>query len=409
MRLIPSSSTLTRIATALGIAASPATAQSPQQQQLRPDSAAARLNARALPSAPPRTIDLPRDGASIALQGTRTRPVVLVTIDGHGPYRFIVETGAPFTGITPEVAAAIGAVPSDTANPSVTVRTLTIGDAQLHDFRVAVIGAPTQGIDGLLGLNAYRDLLLTLDYQAGQMRLTRGSLAPANGRDRIALVPSGDLWEFEIVVEGRAAHAVLDTQNGGAFSVTPAGAADLQFMAAPVVTGTARGPGIGVQEIRSGRLAGDIRVGDVIFRTPIVGIVPMPPGYPQGWNMGGPALAAFTMTLDQRARVVQFTRSGRAAVDAPPALGNAGFRATVRPGAGSPSGRVVTDVAKGGAADAAGLHVGDEIVRVDGRPVAELDAESWTARLRRPGALPLVVRRDGSEVELELTIPVVVP
>ncbi len=372
-------------------------------QTYRPDSAAARLNARPIRAEGPRAVDLPPGGAEAPLVAPSQRPVVEVTVDGRGPYRFVIETGAPFSAVTPAVAAAAGLVPADTTDPAVTVRALEVGGARLRDLTVVVMPDPIPGIDGILGLNSYRDLLLTVDYPAGRMRLERGSLPPANGRDRLAIRPLDDLWELDLSVDGRPARAVLDTQGAGAFNVTPAAARGVRFAAAPVPTGSVQGPGIGVQPIHSARLAGDVRVGDVVFRRPIVGLVPMPPGYPDQWNLGGPALAAFTVTLDQRGRVLRLARPGRAAVDAPPALRGAGFRAPARGGR-----RVVAEVSPGGHAEARGVRVGDEIVRVDGGPAAAMPVEAWAACLRREGPLPLRVRRGAAELDLVLEPPVLV-
>jgi hypothetical protein len=348
-------------------------------------------------------VDLPAGGATVPLAAPATRPVVEVTVDGHGPYRFIVETGAAFTAITPRVAAAAGLVPADTADPAVTVNALGVGAARLRDFRVAVLDAPAPAVDGVLGLNAYRDLLLTVDYAAGVVRLERGALQPPNGRDRLALLPADDLWEFEIAVNGRRSRAVLDTQGSGAFNVTPGAARGVRFAAPPVATGTVQGPGIGLQTIHSARLAGDVRVGDVVFRRPLVGLVPMPPGYPEHWNVGGPALSQFALTRDQRGRVVQLARPGRTPVGAPPPLRSAGFRAPARGGR-----RVVTEVTPGGHAAARGLRVGDEIVAVDGEPAAAVAAEVWAARLVSAGSIPVRLRRGEQELHLVLEPAVVV-
>jgi hypothetical protein len=386
------------------VGAAAAAAPAAGAQRFRPDTASARLNARAFPLDAPRAVELPDGGVAVPLVGPPTRPVVAVTVDGHGPYRFVVETGAGFTAVSPEVAAAAGLAPADTADPTtVRVGALGVGAARIRDLRVGVMATAVPGVDGVLGLNAYRDLLLTLDYAGGTMRLARGTLGPANGRDRLALLPSDDLWEVALVVDGRPARAVLDTQGSGAFNVTPAAARGVRFAAPPAPTGTVQGPGIGVQPIHTARLAGDVRVGDVTFARPIVGIVPMPPGYPEHWNLGGPALAQFTVTLDQRARVLQLARPGRAPVPAPPAVHAPGFRAPVQAGR-----RVVAEVTPGGHAEARGVRVGDEVVLVDGAPAGALVLDAWTARLRRPGPVALRLRRGGRDVDVVLDPPAVV-
>ncbi|MBV9775271.1 MAG: aspartyl protease family protein, partial [Gemmatimonadetes bacterium] len=366
--------------------------QSPPAHAFRPDSATARSNARQPPTAPPRAVDLPEGGAEVPLTMQNRRPLVEVRVNGSGPYRFIVETGAPFTAVTPEVAAALGLVAADTANPVVAVDSLGIGAAELRGMRVSVFRVGLPGVDGVLGLNAYRDLLLTLDYGASRMRLERGSLPAANGRDRLALFPVGRLWGFTIEVNGKRAPAVLDTQSEGGFSVTPESAAGVAFVRAPVVTGISQGPGIGVQETRTARLDGDVRVGDVPFRRPLVGVVPMPSGYPKDWNVGSRVLREFTVTLDQRHRVLRLERPGRAEVAPPPALRSMGFRSQVRQGK-----RVVLDVVPGSEAERAGIRAGDEVVSLDGGPATALVGAAWNDRAQAGAPLTLVLRRDGAE------------
>jgi hypothetical protein len=406
MRL-PRPALLAALALAAGAALPLATAAAQRAADPSADSAAAaaaRLNRRTPPAAPPAAVDLPAGGATVPLLAPARRPVVEATVNGRGPYRFIVETGAPFSAISPRVAAEAGLVPADTVDPAVTVEAIAVGAARLRDFRVGIVDGPAPGVDGILGLNAYRDLLLTLDYAAGRMTLARGALPPANGRDRLALYLAEELLEFDVTVDGRPTRAVLDTQGSGVFNGTPAVVRGVRFAAAPVSTGRVQGPGIGVQQVRSARLTGDVRVGDVVFRRPIVGIVPMPPGYPEHWNMGGPALAEFTLTLDQRNRVLQLARPGRAPVAPPPALRAPGFRAPVRGGR-----RVVAEVTAGGHAEARGVRVGDEVVLADGAPAASLGAEAWAARVGRAGPLPLRLRRDGRELDVVLEPPVLVP
>lgn len=382
---------------ALAAAAGPLGAQTYQA-----DTATTRMNALRPPDAPPASVTLPVDGGEAPLVGPRSRPIVEARVNGRGPFRFAVETGASFTAVTPQTAAALGLAATDTANPSVHVDSVSVGTATLRDFRIGVFPiAP--GIEGILGLNAYRDLLLTVDYPAGVVRFERGTLPPANGRDLLALLSADGLWEVEIEVNGRRGRAVLDTQGSGAFNSTPRNAEGVAFEAAPVVTGTASGPGIGTQEQRTARLAGDIRVGDVVFRRPLVGVIPMPPGYPEHWNLGGPALREFTLTLDQRSRVLRLARPGRAPVAAPAPLRSIGFRTALRDGR-----RVVVSVTAGGEAERLGIAPGDEVVSVAGRAAAALPAETWNELTRAAGPVALLVRGPAGQREVRISPRVLV-
>lgn len=372
-------------------------------QQFRADSASEALNQRTNPDMPPRAVEIPRGGATASLVGAASRPIVEVTVNGQGPWRFIVETGAPFSSITPEMATALGLAARDTVNPVVRVASMRIGGAELREFDVSVFPAPSPVAQGILGLNAYRDLLLTVDYAGGMIRLERGTLPPANGRELVELVPVDDLWGIHIVANGDTGVAVIDTQGSGAFNITPQQARALRFEHPPVVTGMAQGPGIGRQELRSARLDGEIRVGGFTFQRPIVGLVPMPPGYPEMWNMGGPSLSQFIVTLDQRTRVLRLARASRV-VEPPPAARAAGLRTAMRDG-----GRVVLAVEAGGAADAAGVRAGDLLVQVNGRSAGDVGDQEWSLLSR--GAAPLFLRlsRGGATRELSLTPAVLVP
>ena len=374
------------------------TAAGAHAQTFQADSASTRANAMTPPTDPPGSVSLPAGGTEVPLVGPHGRPIVEVRVNGRGPYRFVVETGAAFTALTPEAAAALELAPRDTANPSVVVDSIRIGSAALRSFRVAIFPLGIPSVDGVLGLNAYRNLLLTVDYPRGRVRLDRGILGAANGRVRLALFPADDLWELDIEVAGKKGRAILDTQGAGAFNTTPGNAAGVPFEAPPVATGFATGPGIGTQQTSTARLAGDIRVGDVVFRRPLVGLVPMPPGYPVQWNMGGPSLREFRITLDQRSRVLLLARAGRAPVAAPPSLRSSGFRTQ-----GTNGRRMVSTVTPGSEAERAGIAAGDEIVSVNGRSASPVEGPSWAELIQGDGPLQLVVRRAGTARQVTLT------
>lgn len=114
------------------------------------------------------------------------RIVVAVMIDGHGPFRFIVDTGANFSTISPRLAARLGLVPSadsaimvsgitGTARvPSVPIRKLQAGDLVIDDTRFPVVWAPLMaGADGILGVAGLKDDKLLVDFAHNRVTLSR--------------------------------------------------------------------------------------------------------------------------------------------------------------------------------------------------------------------------------------------
>lgn len=128
---------------------------------------AALLLRRALAGeAPPVPIQGEADDAS--------RLTILTRIDGKGPFRFMVDTGADRTVVADDVAALFG--PADagpelvqgiiSAMPSGSVRlkNLTFGRVTLDRLRAPVLPRAMLGTDGYLGLDALDDRRVTFDF-----------------------------------------------------------------------------------------------------------------------------------------------------------------------------------------------------------------------------------------------------
>jgi predicted aspartyl protease len=123
--------------------------------------------------------------------------VIPVSINGEGPYDFVLDTGATLTCIDAALAAeldlpearGIGAVATGIggggATTIVRIESLTVGSAtsgemtachlDLEQFRAAGIE-----IQGLLGLNFLRSFTVTLDFERGVARFDE----PGAGREQ---------------------------------------------------------------------------------------------------------------------------------------------------------------------------------------------------------------------------------
>ena len=342
-----------------------------------------------------------------------SRAAVQVMINGRGPYLFAIETGAPLVLISSKLAdelalpVAADAPMVHSPNGSITMRrvdSLRIGATVLHAVNVASGPQLIDGVDGLLGLPAFRELLLTIDYPGRTVRLESGTLPEPNGRDIFPTVAIGPFFGVEIGIAGHSYPAVLDTQSGSALSVNPTIGEILPWDAPLAVTGMAAVGGRSPVIVRSGRLAGDVTLGSYTIKRPIINVHATPPGLPQETNIGSRFLMNFAVTLDQRSKRVRLTRADRTVPAAPPAY-SIGLR-TPRSTGGPLTAQIFSD---SGAAYRAGIRDGDEILSIDGRPASEFSWPETLGNVVQTGrVIHFQLRRAGKTVAIDVTPEVVV-
>jgi predicted aspartyl protease len=110
------------------------------------------------------------------------KPLILLetTVNGKGPYRFVLDTGAGLTMISPQLAKRAG-VRRDEAQKAVgaggsvevhfgTVKALAIGEMQIEGLKVGIMDlaniskAIETDIDGIVGYNFLSKFRVTIDY-----------------------------------------------------------------------------------------------------------------------------------------------------------------------------------------------------------------------------------------------------
>jgi len=176
-----------------------------------------------------KTAKAAEDAALFASPTTRDhigRVVVPVTINGRGPFRFIVDTGANHSTISPGLARTLGLQP-DTTIPVlldgitgsslvsyVIVDRLQAGDLTLAEQTMPVITASVfAGADGILGAASLTTKSLMVDFQHNQVSIARNVANAVRARStkiHAARLTYG-LITLEARVGGIRVLAVVDT------------------------------------------------------------------------------------------------------------------------------------------------------------------------------------------------------
>jgi hypothetical protein len=277
-------------------------------------------------SAPPRSINLRGtvDVPLLSRSDRDRRPMVEVMIDGRGPYRFAIETGAREIDLSKALVDSLHLkrVGGPDEFPEYHLDSLNVGAATFADLPVGELPPGIGGFDGVLGLPLYQNLLLTIDYPAGRVRLSKGGLPAADGQSILSLTRVGPFWGIPVRIAGKAFDAVLDTQNSGAINIPPFLGDSLPFDGALQTIGRARGA-FGTVDVKGGSLAGDVTIGKYTVPKPFLAIVPLPPEYPNHPNIGSQLLDSFVVTLDQRNGRLQLAHAGGVVITLPARRGSA--------------------------------------------------------------------------------------
>lgn len=166
--------------------------------------------------------------ADFAAGATRTdrlgRVVAPVMINGQGPFRFIVDTGANRSALSDALAAHLGLAPNGTDNvhsvhgvsvaPIVNVSQIRYGDVSLNAEAVPMLsGGVLAGEQGLLGVDGMSGRRLRMDFERNCIEIVRSDQAR---RLRGWSTIRGDMRFGHLVVvrgsiNGIRVHLLLDT------------------------------------------------------------------------------------------------------------------------------------------------------------------------------------------------------
>ena len=147
-----------------------------------------------------------------------------VLINGKGPFRLVLDTGATHSAVTANAAQALGVTPSATEQmllhgvtgsatvPTITVEHMIIGELDLTSQRLAIVASALGGADGVLGTEGLLDKRITIEFHNDRITIARSRMERAGFR--FITVPFkliNGLPVAEAQIGGVLTKAVIDT------------------------------------------------------------------------------------------------------------------------------------------------------------------------------------------------------
>jgi predicted aspartyl protease len=158
-------------------------------------------------------------------QDRAERMTVPVSIEGSGPFSFVIDTGAERTVISRKVAdnlALEGEAPAQLMSIAGTsmvdmvyVRSLTLGEKSYEGLISPVLAAQHIGADGILGLDGLQDQRILFDFILNQIVIEDAAEARSRTSSREIVVTakrrSGQLIFTDATISGIDVNVIVDT------------------------------------------------------------------------------------------------------------------------------------------------------------------------------------------------------
>ena len=243
------------------------------------------------------------------------KPFVMVTINGKGPFRFVVDTGTGGEAfISAELATRLSlpAAGQITLNdpsglgghkvPLVAIDSLEVAGVAFTGIKAAIhdLGHGEGTCEGLLGFALFRDYLLTLDYPGRRMTLASGDLTPDGERSVLPFHMPDGIPVVTLSIGAMRMDAQLDS-GGMGLSIPTEFASRLKFSTeyASLVDAHSLSTRF---TLMGATLATDVHLGAYTFKRPFIEISP---AFPLA-NFGSGPMHAFALCFDQKNKLVSF-------------------------------------------------------------------------------------------------------
>jgi predicted aspartyl protease len=309
-----------------------AAAQAPKIQKPRP------APTKRLPPPPPAVIDdkLVIGGEDIKARKVSTRMTVEVRVNGRGPYRFLVDSGADTSVVGLRIARDLQLPVGTPVNlhgmtgsavvDRVLVDQLSVGQSTFKDLELPALREYDLGGEGLIGIDALVEQRLMMDFETRVIK-AEDARQPASLRFDGAIVITakrrrGQLILTQVTAAGLPVEAVIDTGSEITIGNIALRNKLIRGNRDKFVTVPATGVTGKTIELQLARV-GELKLGSVTLRNVPIAFADVPPFEMFGLSkepallLGTDLLETFRrISLDFRARKVRFQlrRCGEAGV-----------------------------------------------------------------------------------------------
>ncbi|MCK0129299.1 aspartyl protease family protein [Erythrobacter sp. F6033] len=159
------------------------------------------------------------------LEEERNRRLTIpVTIEGAGPFNFLIDTGSQATAVTHRINDSLSLTPLGTATlvgmasrrpvDVVEVNNLVVGTHTIHNLTAPVLNSNHVGADGIIGLDSLQDFRVLIDFREETIALQ--DMTKKQSRSGFEIIVKarqklGQLLITDAVVEGVRATVIIDT------------------------------------------------------------------------------------------------------------------------------------------------------------------------------------------------------
>jgi hypothetical protein len=148
-----------------------------------------------------------------------------VLINGRGPFRLVLDTGASSSGVTAMVAMALGISTDESPHvmlrgvtgsadvPTIKVDTLTVGDLAVDSPLLPIVPDAMGGAEGVLGSEGLKNKRIFIDFRHDQISITY-SRDERSARGFLTVpfrLVRGELIVIDCKIGGVIAKAIIDT------------------------------------------------------------------------------------------------------------------------------------------------------------------------------------------------------